>query len=98
MTDWAQQTRKELDERTAWALRLDKELAERTDWALRLDKELAERTAWALELNRELERLGWAQRLDRFAAKLYHIGPRLTGWLSRRFKGSLPARGGMPKK
>jgi SAM-dependent methyltransferase len=61
---------RELTERAAWALRLDRELdelrhqlKERTEWALRLDRELSERT---LAHGRDLERLAWAQALDRW--------------------------------
>ena len=71
-TAWAFQMEKEFAERTAWALQLDREqnqliheLEQRTAWALRLDQELENRKMQVLRFTTDLERLAWAQALDR---------------------------------
>ena len=66
------QINRELEERTAWALNLKNQLEnlssqfeERTRWALELDRQLEARTTQIVELMRALNKLAWAQPLDR---------------------------------
>ena len=60
-----------LDERTAWARGLDLEVHRLGGLVQKVSDELAERTRWALELNERLKQLSWAQRLDRWARRLF---------------------------
>jgi hypothetical protein len=83
-TAWAYRIDRELKEQSAWVLHLEQELQSRTAWALQIEGELEERTNWArqldaenrkqsrliLKLSGDLDRLAWAQALDRRFHKL----------------------------
>ena len=77
-TTWARRLESEfhqlsdrLDERTAWARGLDEEVQRLGAIVTKVSDELAERTSWALQLNQRLKQLSWAQRIDRWARRLF---------------------------
>jgi SAM-dependent methyltransferase len=83
-TAWAFRIDRELKEQSAWVLHLEQDLKSRTAWAFQIEEELKDRTNWALQLDAEnrkqsssilkltgdIDRLAWAQPLDRWFHKL----------------------------
>ena len=86
-----EQLNEEFKQRTTWALKLNDELAqlnaefvERTNWALTLDQQLKAGTVENLQLKTSLDRLAWAQPLDRRFHKFLSAAMRILTRLRKR--------------
>jgi hypothetical protein len=92
-TAWSLQLQRELEEQTAlaqqrtdWALQLNTELEERTTRTLQLGREIEERTAREAQWSKEVERLSWAQALDRRFHRPLSGGFRMAVWVRERIR------------
>jgi hypothetical protein len=86
-----QQVNQELEKRTLWALQLEEQLQqlnaqfeERTQWALDLDRQLTARNTQTAQLTASLDRLSWAQPLDRRFHKFLSSAMRALSRLHKR--------------